>query len=271
MVMKTANNNGAGRVAGTGFGPDSTRFESARLHFQAEGTMAKNAQAATTHEDFIHAVRRIVAPRVADEAARARLLAAKLVYGGGQNGIRGLCYYGAWSNGDAQDFIEVAAISQESLVQIAGTTIHELGHCLAGHGHGHGAGWKAACKVLGLLKVEAAGQSYAPENFDPMVWEAIEALPKPEEGAPSFKSGAAAGVFRLPRARKACPLGVGTRGGRSRGKGSGSRMRLYHCSCPEGTPGRKIRSATDELDVTCNRCGSKYELQASKGADSAAA
>jgi len=266
MGMMTAGNNdsGAGLVASAGFAPEARGFDSLRLHsLREEEPMSTQVvtfpsktgpvPVETTHEQFIHAIRRIVARRIADVAARERLLAAKLVYGGGQSGIRGLCYFQAWKKDAAQDFIEVAAMSQESLVQIAGTTIHELGHCLAGFSHGHGAGWKGACKVLGLSTAHAAGQSYSPDDFAPEVWAAIEQLPRPSDGAPSFR-----GLGAAPR-QKPCPLGIGTRGGRSRGKGSGSRMRLYHCGCPEGTPGRKIRSATDELDATCNRCGQKYQ------------
>lgn len=255
-------NSGAGQVASAGFAPEARGFESPRLHSLREeepmsSQVATFPQAGpvavdTTHEQFIHAIRRIVARRLDDVAARERLLAAKLVYGGGQSGIRGLCYYQAWKKDAAQDFIEVAAISQESLVQIAGTTIHELGHCLAGFSHGHGAGWKDACKTLGLSTAHASGQSYTPADFASEVWAAIEQLPKPSDGAPAFR-----GSGDAPK-RKPCPLGIGTRGGRSRGTGSGSRMRLYQCECPDGTPGRKIRSATDELDATCNRCGRKY-------------
>src|SRR5215475_3952486 len=136
-----------------------------------------------THEAFIHAVRTIVLPRVADETHRARLADSKLVYGAGHGmGARGVTFYGAWANGTpGHDFLEVCAAGEETTVQIAGTTIHELGHCLAGNTAGHGAGWKAACKVLGLIHAEAAGQSYAPEHFAPDVWTAVAALSVPDD------------------------------------------------------------------------------------------
>lgn len=209
----------------------------------------------TTHEAFVHAVRAAVVGRVSSESERARLLGAKLVYGGGRAGVRGLCYFGTWQNGTQHDFLEVGAIGEESFVQLAGTTVHELGHCLAGHGAGHGPEWKAACAVLGLSYAQAGGQSYAPEHFDAAVWARIEALPHPSDGKPAFGLGAGAVAPRQPRP---CPLGIGTRGGTSRGKGSGSRMRLWICGCPEGTIGRKVRVASDEWDATCNRCGSRY-------------
>jgi hypothetical protein len=210
-----------------------------------------------THEAFVHAVRAAVVVRVDDEALRARLLGAKLVYGGGPEGVRGICYYGAWDNGASHDFLEIAALGEESFVQIAGTTIHELAHALAGIGSGHGKAWKAACAVLGLSEAQAGGQDYAPEHFDPCVWSVIEALPHPSDGRPAFQHHRGAGPAAKPRLRP-CPLGIGTRGGKSRGAGSGSRMRLYVCGCPEGTPGRKVRTACDDLDATCNRCGTAY-------------
>jgi hypothetical protein len=106
---------------------------------------------------------------------------------------------------------------------------------------------------------QAAGQSYAPAHFEPSVWVAIEALPHPSDGKPAFAPGAAGPVVR--RRPMPCPLGVGTRGGRSRGVGSGSRLRLWLCGCPEGAKGRKVRVATDDWDATCNRCSKKYARQ----------
>jgi hypothetical protein len=207
-----------------------------------------------THEEFVHAVRAAVVGRVPSEMERTRLLRAKLVYGGGPAGVRGLCYYGAWTNGETHDFLEITALGEESYIQLAGTTIHELGHCLAGRDAGHGKAWKDACAVLGLNAVQAGGQAYSPEHFDAMVWARIESMPHPSDGKPSFHAGHGA-VAPKPRP---CPLGIGTRGGRSRGVGSGSRMRLYVCDCPEGTIGRKVRVASDVWDATCNACGVRY-------------
>jgi hypothetical protein len=214
----------------------------------------------TTHEAFVHAVREVVVPRVVDGETRKRLLSAKLVYGGGPAGVRGLCYFGAWENGATQDFIEVTAIGEESHVQLAGTTVHELAHSLAGHEAGHGPAWKAAAAVLGLKVAQAAGQAYSPEHFEPSVWSVIESLPHPSDGRPQFQQGSTGAA--LPVRPRPCPLGIGTRGGRSRGTGSGSRLRLWICDCPEGTPGRKVRVACDTWDATCNRCGTAYQRPA---------
>lgn len=219
------------------------------MNSNAAGRVERN----TTHEEFVHAVRKVVAPRVADAGARERLLAAKLVYGSGPNGVRGVTFFGAWQNGETQDFLEITAIGEESYVQLAGTTIHELAHSLAGWSAGHSADWKAAAAVLGLQAAQAAGQHYTPADFEPSVWAAIEALPHPTDGQPSFQRSG-----RVPAKPKPCPMGIGTRGGKSRGAGSGSRLRLWVCGCPEGTPGRKVRVASDDWDATCNRCREPY-------------
>src|SRR5262245_47703159 len=142
---------------------------------------------AVSHESFIHGVRAIVASR-APVAVRQRLLNAKLVYGAGSGEYRGICYYAAWTNGDVHEFVEIAATGEESNVQLAGTTIHELGHVLAGPGAGHGPAWRAASRVLGLTVTSAAGQVYAPEHLAPDVWRAIERLAFPTDGVPSFRA-----------------------------------------------------------------------------------
>ncbi len=77
-------------------------------------------------------------------------------------------------------------MGEESHVHLAGTTIHELAHTLAGPGSGHGPAWKAACAELGLEVAQAAGQAYQPDHFDASVWARIEALPHPSDGRPTF-------------------------------------------------------------------------------------
>src|SRR5437016_13823745 len=91
-----------------------------------------------THEQFCHDVRAAAVAWASargsiTEAEAARLMAAKLVYGVGSGGYRGVCHYRAWANGHGPvEVVEVAASGEESLVQVAGTTPHELGHTLPG-------------------------------------------------------------------------------------------------------------------------------------------
>jgi len=210
-----------------------------------------------THEAYISAIRSLVIERAElPTEARERLSAAKLVYGSGMTGTRGVTFFQAWKNGDAgHDFVEICATGEESDLQIAGTTIHELGHVLAGPTAGHGKEWKAACATLGLLVQQAGGQSYAIEHFNVELWATIAALPVPTDGAPVFKAGhKQPGLPTIAKPRP-CPMGIGSRGGRSRGIGSGSRLRLWVCACPKPV---KVRVASDDFAATCNHCGSAF-------------
>jgi hypothetical protein len=187
--------------------------------------VVESARQGVTHEVFIHAIRRVVVAHLNDEEARRRLLTAKLVYGSGPRGVRGTCYYEAWDDGQRHEFIEVCALGEESDIQLAGTTIHELAHVLAGYKAGHGSAWKRAANTLGLSRAEAGGQRYQPLHFDPSVWQQINALMPPSDGRPSFERRGGRGI-------RPCPAGVGTRGGKSRGPGSGSRLLKVICpSC----------------------------------------
>ena len=208
-----------------------------------------------THEAFVAAVRAIAAARLEDEAQRIQVLSAKLVYGvGSVRGARGVTYFGAWQNGHTEPvaFMEVCATGEESEIQLAGTTVHEAAHVLAGPNCGHGSEWKAACSALGLVRAEAGGQAYQESDFAPALWSAVEALPKPVDGRPIFGSARGALPLRKPRP---CSLGIGTRGGKSRGAGSGSRLRLWQCSCPKPV---KVRVASDTFAAHCDVCGQAF-------------
>jgi len=216
-----------------------------------------------THEAYIHAVREIAAARI-PESERAPLFEIKLVYGSGRLGTRGTTYFGCWKNGhptDAHPFVEVCAFGEESPVQVAGTTIHELAHVLAGPSAGHGADWHAACARLGLCKVQAAGTNYVPECFDADVWQAIQALPVPADGRPTGSSNLSGAPVGLPLQLKLrpCGAGIGTRGGKSHGIGSGSRLRKFACDC-----GVIARVARDDFRAVCTLCNSAFHPSAAQ-------
>lgn len=208
------------------------------------------------HEDFIKQVRDIVAAHVSDAAVRNRLMGAKLVYGIGDGSYRGICYYGAWHNGNptASELVEVAATGEESPVQLAGTTIHELAHVIAGPGAGHGREWQKACDFLGLRKAKAAGTRYSFAHFAPRIRAEIAKLSTLTDGKPVF-GGEHRFLGLPPMNLRPCPLGVGTRGGKSRGKGSGSRLRKFVCGCEKPVI---ARVAAEEFNATCNHCGEQF-------------
>lgn len=214
-----------------------------------------------THEQYLHRTRDAVISRARElgtitDAEADRLAHAKLVYGVGNGSYRGVCHYDAWENGLGRvSVVEIAATAEESWVQLAGTTIHELGHVLAGWGAGHSGTWKQAAERLGLRAVEAAGQHYVLAAIEPKVRESVYTLAQEVgDGSPEFKThGLGIGLLRT--VIRPCSAGIGTRGGRSRGPGSGSRMRLWECECERPV---KVRVASDDLQATCNRCGQSF-------------
>lgn len=211
-------------------------------------------QSALTHEQFIARVVDIAVEHLESEELRCKAKAIKLTYGAGPRGVRGVTYYNAWSqNGSEMPFVEISAFNQESICQVAGTVLHEIGHVLAPIGAGHGPQWKAACEALGLRKIKAAGTNYGWAHFSPILRDRITALGVPVDGKPRSLAALNPGRTLKPRV---CGAGIGTRGGKSRGQGSGSRLRLYECECAPKP--FKVRIASDEFDATCNCCDSRF-------------
>lgn len=210
-----------------------------------------------THEDYIRSVVQAVLdyPDLA-EGDREKIEAIKLVYGAGDHSRRGVTYFNRWARegADPVPLVEICAFGQDTsnLLQVAGTTIHELGHVCAGHMAGHSKDWKFACERLGLIGIKAAGTEYCEDNFDPVLLKAIKALPAPTEGKPCAW-GALGGITK--RTTGSCTLGFGVMGGKSRGPGSGSRLRLYECEC---VPPVKIRASRDDLNCTCGICNARF-------------
>lgn len=236
-----------------------------------------------TREQYIQRVREAaLAVAVLEQPEREMLAGLKMVYGTGYGtGARGVTYFSAWQKAatpcgagcthgaeghgapTADAMIEICAFAEESLVQLAGTTIHEMGHALAGSGTGHNKAWLTACKRLGLRGIKAAGTVYHSAMFVPRLRELLAAIPAPTDGrvigwnagasGAMGATGALAGILGLTKTRP-CAAGVGSRGGRSRGKGSGSRLRKWVCDC-----GVIARVSSDDFKATCGRCGTEFK------------
>lgn len=218
-----------------------------------------------THEVFIHAVAQAAMQYAGAEIA-AKLASIKLVYGAGRDGIRGITYFQRWQNADGTEgepsaFVELGAFTQRDWVQVAGTTIHELAHVVAGWEAGHGPEWKAACVTLGLRRMKAAGTNYCLAHFAPALRNAVAHMPKPADGAPvcgleTQYIGTRKGKLNI----KGCAAGIGTKGGKSRGAGSGSRLRLWECEGMEGHKPVKVRVSSDTFAATCDCCNTAFRL-----------
>lgn len=236
-----------------------------------------------THERLIHAVyAEALRLRTLTADDKAKLARIKLTYGAGPDGVRGITYFKLWSNiapgrgdpakSETVPFVAICATGQESLIQTIGTTLHELGHVLAGWEAAHGPEWHAACARLGLLNIQAAGTRYAWDNFtEAQGFQAtLRALKAPQDGQPrAFAAPAAPGTPAAllgPAVKvKPCGAGIGTKGGKSRGAGSGSRLVLWLCGCQDAPKVRAARSAA--LDATCNKCKVKLAPQPEAASD----
>jgi hypothetical protein len=211
-----------------------------------------------THEDYIQAVRTFVLNSAATltDDEKAKLAHTKLMYGVGQAGVRGVCYYESWQNGIGKvDVVEVSAQTQENFVQLTGTTVHELAHVLAGHAAGHGPEWKEAATRLGFAKKpEAAGQRYMLAQFNGSLRTfAYTEAARIAEGMPAFQTSAWLAILGGLRTIRPCSAGNGSKGGTSYSRG---RMRLWECvGCPKPI---KVRVASDDFQATCNRCGTDF-------------
>lgn len=214
------------------------------------------ATTTTTHETFIHGVRDLVAAHADLKPEQIERLAnVKLVYGVGNGSYRGVTWYNAWTRQDQPcDVVEIAATAQESWVQLAGTTIHELAHVLGGHQAGHGNEWKDLAVALGFSKRPlAAGQVYHLAMIRPVLRLAIARLAQTlADGSPAFRLTAAR--LTISTTVRPCSAGRGVKGGKSMGKGSG-RLRLWECSCERPV---KVRVSSDDFQAHCDRCGETF-------------
>jgi len=211
----------------------------------------------TTHLEYIKAVASLATVALPpDERAK---LDAQLTYSMGKPGLRGVTYFGTWQNGGDEPvpFVEVCAAGEQNDVQLAGTTVHELAHVLAGHAAGHGKGWKEACERLGLRRAKAAGNVYTMAQFPPALRNDIARLISPTDGQPVGMLGRHRIGKGSPIKAKPCPMGVGTRGGKSRGKGSGSRLRRYVCDCE---PPVIVRVSRDNFAAHCDHCSESFHV-----------
>lgn len=202
-----------------------------------------------THEQYIQQIAHFAINRLPSDLA-APVKQAKIIYGRGETGLRGITCFSQWHQDEAVPLVEICAAGESDVIQLAGTTLHELGHVLGGPMAGHSKAWHLACAQLGLRHCHAAGHRYRLADFAPDVRHYIAQLPKPTDGRPN------GWINGLAPAPKPCSAGIGTRGGKSRGVGSGSRMLKYTCEC---VPPVIIRAARAELHAHCDECQCSFK------------
>jgi hypothetical protein len=222
---------------------------------QMHGT--HKASSYVSHESYIQGIVEAAKQMVKDDPAKlAAIERCKVTYGQGIAGALGVTYHNTWKSKPA-DFIgpvqpspivEVCAQHQSDWTQVATTTIHELGHVVAGYGHGHDRVFKEACEALGLraAKAVATKDESNLSRLHPKLRAMIAALPQPTDGTPMQ----VANRFGIVPRAKGCSAGAGTKGGKSRGVGSGSR--LVKCSCERC--GYTVRTTQKWLDVAIPKC-----------------
>lgn len=210
-----------------------------------------------TTEGFMSAIQLafLSKPGLLSANEREALAEIKLGYGYGPDNLRGITCFNSWNNGSKNvPFVALCANGQESREQLAGTTLHEFAHVLAGMGEGHSKNWKEMCARLGLRNALAAGHRYTMSGFDPWFRELVATLPQLVDGKPQFLAARLGpGMTFKPRP---CGIGIGRFGGKSRGVGSGSRLRKYICDCD---PPVIIRAASDTLACHCDHCSGSFK------------
>ena len=76
--------------------------------------------------------------------------------------------------GTTTDNGEMTVTQSQNALQLAGTILHEMAHVLVGVQQDHNENWHDAGHHLGLTTIEAKGQDYKPDHFDPPALKVIE-------------------------------------------------------------------------------------------------
>ena len=199
-----------------------------------------------SHEDYLAAVTAAVCEQFPTTAAA--LSQVHLVFGTGPR-RRALDplhrVWGGWEADAPLPLVEIAAIGGLAPAETCHVVLHELAHILT-PGVGHGKVWRFAARQVGLLKPRARpspGELAAWSSIVAPLRRKLQAIPVPTERVP-------AEYFDWHR--RPCGVGYGTRGGTSRGEGSGSRY--LKVICPHPGCGYQVRVTRKWLALGAPLC-----------------
>lgn len=181
-----------------------------------------------THEDYLAAITAAVCAQF--PATADALNQVHLVFGSGPRRRGRPTLHRAWGGGEAVDplpLVEIAAIGGLSPPETCHVVLHELAHILA-PGMGHNKAWRHAARQVGLVRPRARPDVVELSDWaeiSPALHTALQAIPMPTEPPPA--------EYRYDWQRRPCGAGHGSRGGTSRGEGSGSRYLKATCQHPD--------------------------------------
>ena len=200
-----------------------------------------------THEDYLAAIATAVCEQY--PATAAALGEVQLAFGTGPRRRTVGALHRVWSVGMAHEpmpLVEIAAIGGLAPAETCHVVLHELAHVLA-PGFGHGREWRYAARQVGLMNPRAwpdEGELAAWTAISPALRAKLQAIPEPTEPAPAD--------FSEDWDRRPCGAGYGSRGGTSRGAGSGSRYMKVVCQVPGC--GYQVRITSKWLTLGAPRC-----------------
>ena len=216
-----------------------------------------------THDAYIADVARLAIRHVGRDSEEAAIIrSVRLAYGDGEHGTMGITRFDMWKDaeGKSRHWCAVCATCQpDGAFLLAETVLHELGHAVAGRMAAHGDDWRKVCAKLGLIDAKATYSHGDKPAFSERMAAWLAALPEPNEGkptrgAPAPASGGGGPLGPIVPVIRPCGAGIGTKGGKSRGPGSGTRNVAHACGC------RTIHAAVSKrpLRALCIDCAQPF-------------